>query len=167
MRLSVIVAAADNGVIGRGGDLPWHLSPDLKRFKRLTMGHHMLMGRRTYESIGRPLPGRTSVVISRQPSYVPEGAPEGVVTAGSVEEAVAVAAGAGEEEAFVVGGGEIFRQALPLARRLYLTRVHGRVEGDTTFPEVDLGEWHEVEREEHPAEGDCPYPYSFLVYERR
>lgn len=164
MRLSLIVAASDNGVIGRDGDLPWHLSPDLRRFKRLTMGHHLLMGRKTFESIGRPLPGRTSVVVSRQPAYA---APEGVVRAGSLEEAVSVVEAAGEEEAFVIGGGDVFRQALPLAHRLYLTRVHGRVEGDTTFPGPDPREWREVEREEHPAEGDCPYPFSFLVYERR
>lgn len=163
MRVTLIAAVAENGVIGRGGAMPWHLSADLQRFKRLTMGHHVVVGRKTFEAIGRPLPGRTMVVVTRQTGY----AAEGVEVAASLDEALERAAAAGEEEVFIAGGGEIYRQILPRAHRLQLTRVHARVEGDTTFPELDEAEWEEVEREDRPADERNPYPVSFLVYERR
>jgi dihydrofolate reductase len=162
MRLAVIAAVADNGVIGRDGRLPWRLPADLRRFKALTMGHHLLMGRRTFESVGRPLPGRTTVVISRgRPDL-----PAGVRLAGSLDEAVAIAAAAGDEEPLVAGGAEIYRLALPRAERLYLTRVHARPEGDVSFPAFDSGGWREVEREERAADGENPVGATFLVYER-
>jgi len=162
MRLSIIVAVADNGVIGRDGDLPWRLSADLKRFKALTMGHHLLLGRKTFDSIGAVLPGRTMVVISRgRPSL-----PTGVLLASSLGEAVELARAHGDDEVFIAGGAEIYAQALAVADRLYLTRVHARIEGDTYFPVWQEGHWKEISREDHSADDRNAHPYSFLVYER-
>lgn len=162
MRLSIIVAVADNGVIGRDGDLPWRLSADLKRFKALTMGHHLLMGRKTFESIGTVLPGRTTVVISRgQPDL-----PAGVELAHSLEQAVELARAHGDDEPFIAGGAEIYAQALPAADRLYLTRVHADCEGDALFPAWQEAAWQEVLREDHPADDRNAHPYSFLIYDR-
>lgn len=162
MRLSIIVAVGEGGVIGRDGSMPWHLPADLARFKRLTLGHHLLLGRKTWEAIGRPLPGRKMVVITRRRDY----APEGVEVVASPAEAVDRAAAAGDDEAFVAGGGEIYRQLLPRCQRVYLTRIQGRFEGDTRFPELDQEEWRLVAREDHPADERNPHPYSFLTYER-
>jgi dihydrofolate reductase len=162
MRLSIIVAVGEGGVIGRDGALPWSLPADLARFKRLTMGHHLLVGRKTYEAIGRPLPGRRMVVISRRSDY----APAGVEVAESPAAAVARAAAAGDDEAFVAGGGEVYRQLLPRAHRLYLTQVGGRFAGDTRFPAIAQREWRLTAREDHPADERNPHPYSFLTYER-
>ena len=163
MRLSIIVAVADNGVIGRDSGLPWRLSADLQRFKTLTMGHHLLLGRKTFDSIGAVLPGRTMVVISRgRPTL-----PAGVLLATSFEEAIELARSNADDEAFVAGGAEIYTQALPAADRLYLTRVHSDCEGDTLFPPWQESEWQEVFREDHPADDRNAHPYSFLVYERR
>ena len=163
MKLSIIVAAARNGVIGRDNELPWHLSADLKRFKRLTMGHHLLMGRRTFEAIGRPLPGRTNVVISRgRPDL-----PEDVVLVASLEEGLALARKAGETEAFVAGGAQIYKLALPQADRLYLTRIHRSFVGDAHFPDIDEDHWMLIAREDHEATPQTPGGYSFLTYERR
>lgn len=162
MRVSIIVAVADNGVIGRGNDLPWHLSADLKRFKSLTMGHHLLMGRRTFESIGTALPGRQTVVISRgQPAL-----PPGVLLAHSLDEAVEVARSNGDDEAFVAGGAQIYSQALPVADRIFLTRVHAQPEGDTLFPAWEESRWREVSREDHPADERNDHDHSFIVLER-
>ena len=162
MRLSIIVAVSDNGVIGRDGDLPWRLSADLQRFKALTMGHHLLLGRKTFDSIGAVLPGRTMVVISRgRPSL-----PAEVLLASSLEEATELARANGDVEAFIAGGAEIYAQALPAADRLYLTRVHTACEGDTLVPAWQEGDWQEISREDHPADDRNAHPYSFLVYER-
>lgn len=162
MRLSIIVAVADNGVIGRDGDLPWRLSADLKRFKALTVGHHLLMGRKTFESIGTVLPGRITVVISRgQPDL-----PAGVELAHSLEQAVELARAHGDDEPFIAGGAEIYARALPAADRLYLTRVHADCEGDTLFPAWQEAVWQEVFREDHPADDRNAHPYSFLIYDR-
>ncbi len=163
MRLSIIVAVADNGVIGRDNSLPWRLSADLKRFKELTMGHHLLLGRKSFDSVGRPLPGRTMVVISRgKPSL-----PEGVLLAHSLDEAIAIARAAGDGEAFVGGGGEIYRLALPLAERIYLTRVHADFDGDTKFPDYDESEWSLLAREELPSDEANSPDHSFLILDRR
>ena len=162
MRLSIVAAVADNGVIGRDNDLPWRLPADLKRFKRTTMGHHLLMGRRTFESIGRPLPGRTTVVISRGRPEVPDG----VLVAGSLDEAIEAARAAGDDEAFVAGGEEICRAALARADRLPLTRVRADVEGDRFFPGLDLGGWTLVSSEERPADERNAYPLEFQLWER-
>ena len=163
MRTSIIVAVAENGVIGRDDDLPWHLSADLKRFKRLTMGHHLLLGRKTFEAIGRPLPGRHMVVISRgRPELPPE-----ITVAGSLEEGIEMAKRAGDQEAFVAGGAQIYALALPLADRIYLTRIHQEFAGDAEFPDLDEDDWIPVEHEHHQADEINPFGYSFLILERR
>lgn len=160
MRLSAIVAMASNRVIGVNNQLPWHLPADLKRFKQLTMGHTIVMGRKTYESIGRPLPGRTMIVVTRQRGY----APEGVKVTHSVDEALALARG--DDEVFIIGGAELFVQTLERLDRLYLTRIERDVTGDTHFPEVDLSMWKLIEEEHHPAGPPDALPYAFLTYER-
>jgi dihydrofolate reductase len=159
MRISLIAALAANRVIGRDNRLPWHLPEDLRRFKRLTMGHALVMGRKTFESIGRPLPGRETIVITRQEGY----APPGVTVAHSVDEALAQARG---DEVFVAGGEEIFRQTLGRAGRLYLTRIHAEIPGNTWFPDFDEREWRLVEREDREPAGEVPFAYSFLTYDR-
>lgn len=166
-RLTLIVAAAENDVIGRDGDLPWKLSSDLARFKQLTMGHALLMGRKTYESIGRPLPGRVSIVLSRDPTWLPNH--DVVLVANTLDEALDRARGAKEvrhEQAFVIGGGEIYRLALPLADRVHLTRVHTTVEGDATFPPLDANEWQLVSSEKQQADEKNEYDCTFEVWER-
>lgn len=162
MLISLLVAMDEGGGIGRDNRLPWRLSADLRRFKRLTMGHHMLMGRKTYESIGRALPGRTTIVVTRQADYQAEGC----TVAHSLEEGIELAKGAGEEELFVIGGGEIFQQALPLAGRIYLTEVHGRAGCDVFFPRLEEGEWRTVEVEEVGADEVNEYATTYRVLER-
>jgi dihydrofolate reductase len=162
MIVSVVVAVSDSGVIGKEGRLPWHLPADLRHFKRLTVGHHVIMGRKTHESIGKPLPDRTNIVVTRRTDW----RPEGCEVASSLEEALDRARGRGEEEAFVIGGGEIFRLALPIADRVHWTRVHAHAEGDAFFPALDPDRWREVEARSFPADERNPFPYTFLVYER-
>ncbi|MCE9633055.1 MAG: dihydrofolate reductase [Methylophilales bacterium] len=156
MMLSVIAAVANNGVIGLDNTLPWHLPEDLKRFKALTMGHHILMGRKTYESLGRLLPGRTTVVISRNPQYQVTGA----LVAGSLQQALALCGE--DEEVFVIGGNELYKAALPLADKLYLTRIHQDFSGDTYFPSIDETKWREVES--LSATSAAGLTYSFNTY---
>jgi dihydrofolate reductase len=162
MKVSLIVAMARNRVIGDAGRLVWRLPADLRFFKRTTMGHHVLMGRKTWDSIGRPLPGRTFVVITRQHDF---SAP-GCHVAHSLEDALALARAAGEDEAFVIGGAEIYALALPLADRIYLTRVDASFPGDTSFPDLDAAAWTERSREPHDPDADNPWPYAFTVLER-
>jgi dihydrofolate reductase len=162
MKVSLIVAAAENGVIGRNNELPWRLSADLQRFKALTMGHAIIMGRRTYESIGRPLPGRRTIIITRQAEYI---APGAEVVRG-LEEALALAKSKNESEAFVIGGAAIFSLAAPLAERLYLTRVHAEVPGDVHFPAVDPAAWRLLESQPHAADAKNEYAFTFQRYER-
>jgi len=163
MTVSLIVAVSSNGVIGRDGGLPWHLPADLKHFKRTTMGHHLIVGRRTWEEVGKPLPGRTMVVVTRSQRFAPEGAK--VVR--SVEQALEIAAE--DDEPFIGGGSQIYRIALArdLVHRIYLTRIHAEVEGDTFFPEFDLDDWELVSEEHHEADEKNEFDFSFLVYERR
>lgn len=163
MTLSIIVAVAENGVIGRGNELPWRLSDDLRRFKRLTMGHAVIMGRKTWESIARPLPGRRMIVVTRQPDYVAAG----VELAPNLPAACGLASARAEEEAFIIGGAEIYRQALPLADRLYLTRIHATVEGDKFFPDYDANEWRLVSAEHAPADDKNEHATTFEIYERK
>jgi dihydrofolate reductase len=165
MRISIIVAVAENGVIGRDGKLPWHLSDDLRRFKKLTVGHTIIMGRRTWESIGRPLPGRRMIVISRQAGY--RAGTDGVLTAVNIEAALQMAADGGAGEAFVIGGAELYRAALPRAGRLYVTRVHAAVAGDTYFPLAEFRGWRRIESEHHEADAVNDFSFSFEVYERQ
>jgi dihydrofolate reductase len=148
---------ASNRVIGANNALPWHISSDLKRFKALTMGHHIIMGRKTFESIGRVLPGRTSVVLSRNPAYRPTHA----LVAADLGAALALAAG--DSEVFVVGGAEIYRSALPVADRILLTEINRDFDGDTFFPEIDLTTWHTVSRELVP---DAYLTAHFVILER-
>src|SRR5688572_29322982 len=163
MRVSIIAALSSNNVIGRDNEIPWHLSTDLKRLKALTMGHHMIMGRRTYESIGRPLPGRVFVVITRQPDF----AAGGVQVVHSLEDAIRVAADAGDDEPFIAGGTEVYAQAIHRADRMYLTRVHAEVEGDAFFPDFDdVSEWQLTDSEHFDAGEKDDYPFSFLTYDR-
>ncbi len=163
MIVSMIVAAAEGNVIGVGNRLPWHLPADLARFKSLTMGHHLIMGRRTWEAIGRPLPGRTSVVVSRREHLELEGA----VVVSTIDAALALARKAGDDEAFVIGGGEIYRAAMAQADRIYLTRIHGAFEGDTFFPAIEEGEWSETGSEGFESDSRNPYDYEFVLLERR
>jgi dihydrofolate reductase len=159
-RLSVVVAADECGGIGRAGGLPWHLPEDLKRFKAITMGKPIVMGRRTWDSIGRPLPGRRSIVVSRQAGLTIDGAE----VVGSLEEALQAASGA--PEACVIGGADIYRIALPRAELIHLTRVHATVAADTFLPALDPADWQEVSSEYHAADERHAYPYSFLTLRR-
>lgn len=160
-KISLIVAVAQNGIIGTGGTMPWHITEDFAHFKAVTLGHSVIMGRKTYESIGRPLPRRRNIVITRNADL----RIEGCEMAPSLEAAIEMCAG--EEEAFVIGGGEIYRQAMPLAHKLYITHVGVSVEGDTRFPEIAPAEWQEVWREEWQRGKEFEHPFAFVNYERR
>lgn len=166
IRLAVIVAAAENAVIGRNNALPWHLPEDLRYFKKVTMGKPIVMGRKTFESIGRPLPGRVNIVVTRNPGFQAEG----VRVVASLDEALRLAEDIalidGAQELVVIGGAEIYKAAIPRAERLYITEVHASVEGDACLPQVDWKDWREIGRERYPAQGPNPYDYSFVVYER-
>jgi dihydrofolate reductase len=166
LRLAAIVAVAENGVIGRNNALPWHLPGDLAYFRRVTMGKPIVMGRRTWESLGKPLPGRTNIVISRQPGYRAEGARVVASLDAALELAQAIALHDGAEELLVIGGAAIYAEAMPCLQRLYLTRVHAKVPGDALLSGLDLSQWREVSREFHAAGDINPYDYSFIVYER-
>ncbi|HKR64008.1 MAG TPA: dihydrofolate reductase [Thermoanaerobaculia bacterium] len=163
MKLSMIAALASNGVIGRAQGIPWHLATDLKRFKDMTIGHHLIMGRRTFDSVGKPLPGRTNVVITRRTDF----ARPGVTVVHTLEDAIQLAADARDPEPFIAGGAEIYALAMHRADRMYLTRVHAEVEGDTVFPEFDdVSEWHLTDAEHFEADEKNDYPFSFLTYDR-
>ncbi|MFT4811864.1 MAG: dihydrofolate reductase [Marinoscillum sp.] len=171
MKCALIVAMSENQTIGTDNTLPWHLPNDLKYFKQVTMAKPIIMGRKTYESIGRPLPGRTNIVITRQSDYQAEG----IVVVNSLQQALDKAEDisfvAGHEEVMVIGGAEIYQQALLQVDRLYITHVHAEIAGDAFFPTVDWNDWQECKREEHAADpvGDeqkNPYDYSFVVYDR-
>lgn len=159
MDVVLVVAAADNGVIGKDGRMPWHIPADLKRFKQMTVGKPVVMGRKTFDSIGRPLPGRHNIVLTRQPGWHADG----VTTVGNLAEAIA-AAGLDPrirpEQLMVIGGGEIYRLAMPIATHVALTRVHATPDGDAWFPEPDPAQWVEVARESHPG-------YSYVTLVRR
>ncbi len=158
--ISIIAALAENRVIGVNNTLPWRLPNDLKHFRRLTTGHAIVMGRKNYESIGKPLPERTNIIVTRNRDY----RASGCLIAHSLDDALALAKG--DPEIFVIGGAEIYREALPLADRLYLTQVHSAVEGDTFFPEINDNAWKETAREQHAADEKHAYAYSFVVLER-
>jgi dihydrofolate reductase len=159
MRVVMVAARAAGGVIGLGGNIPWHIPADFAHFKRVTVGHPLVLGRTTFEGIGRPLPDRQSIVVTRTPDW----AYEGVLVARTVEEAVAL--GAALDEVVMIGGGaQVYRDAMPLATDQILTEVHAEPEGDTHYPEFDESEWRETRREEHP-DNDPPYEIRWL--ERR
>lgn len=159
MSISLIVAMAKNRTIGIDNTLPWRCPEDLKHFKALTMGHHMIMGRKTFDSIGKPLPGRTTVVVTRNPELKIEGC----VMAHSLQEAIAACEG---DEIFVVGGAEIYTQALPLADTLYISEIQQDVEGDAWFPEFDKSDWKEVARDQRSQSEPQPLEYHFVTYRR-
>ena len=162
MIISLIVAAAENNVIGKDNGMLWHLPSDLKYFKAVTMGHHVIMGRKTHQALGGNLPGRTNVIITRQPNYSEDGA----LIVHSLEEALNLAKQNGETEAMILGGGSIYEQALPDASRVYLTRVHNSFEGDTYFPKLSEAEWEETKKEFHAANEKNKIDFTFFEYER-
>ncbi len=167
MIVSAIAAVADNGTIGIDGDLPWHLPDDLKYFMRTTLGHHVITGRKNYESIPpnfRPLKDRVNIVVTRNPEYEAPGA----VVLGSLEEGLAYADAAGETEVFIIGGGQIYKEAFAkdVVQRLYLTLVHADIAGDTHFPVLDPAAWREISRTYHPPDQRHAHGYSFVVLER-
>ena len=160
MKISIIVAASTNNVIGRDGGLPWRLPEDLKRFKQITMGKPMIMGRATWDSIGRALPGRQSIVMTRQAAF----AAEGCDVVATIDEALDAAGDV--EEVMIIGGGNLYEQFLPRTERLYFTRVHARIDGDTHFPEIDESEWERVSEELFPACVDREHAFDMLVLDR-
>ena len=161
--LSLLVAASENNVIGKDNKLPWHLPNDLKYFKNLTWGLPILMGRKTFESIGKPLPGRKSIVITRNKDWMHEG----VVTIHSIEQAIQQAASLGAKEIFVIGGAEIFATAIPQANRIYMTRIHHKFEGDVFFPKVNISEWNLVSERYCAADEKNLYNHTYQIWERR
>lgn len=158
--ISIIAAASTNNVIGSRGGLPWKLSDDLRRFKKLTLGKPIIMGRLTWESIGRPLPGRQNIIITRQADFAAPGCDVVASTTAAVEIAGDV------EETMIIGGSQIFESFLPMAQRLHITRVHAEIDGDVFFPEIDVRSWQLVSSEEHGADASNEYPFAFMSYER-
>lgn len=163
MIISLIYAMDEDRGIGKNGKLPWHLQVDLKRFKKTTMAHHIIMGRKTFDSIGKLLSGRTMIIITRKKDYFLEGC----LVAHSLEDALEQAKNNGEGEVFVIGGSEIFALALPLATRLYQTLVHAHLDCDVTFPEFDLDDWTEISSSFHPADEKNQYPTTYRVLVRK
>jgi dihydrofolate reductase len=161
MLVSIVVAASANGVIGRNGKLPWHIPDDLRRFRELTLGKPVVMGRRTYDSIGRPLPGRRNIVISRQSSLRLSGCDLVESTAGALELA------AGADEVMIIGGERVYEELLPRTTRIHMTRVHATIEGDAFFPALESDEWRILWSEEHPATDMQPLSFTFETLERR
>lgn len=162
MKIFLIAAASENNVIGRKGELPWKQTTDLKRYRALTNGKTIIMGRKTHEAIGRVLPNRVNVVVTRQEKNYP-----GCIVVHSLKDALEYAREKGEQEAWVIGGGELYKEALPVADVIDLTRIHTTIlDGDAFFPEFDPAQWREVSRETHPADAGNQYPYTFIRYER-
>lgn len=164
MKIILIVAKARNQVIGKDNQLIWKLSADLKRFKNLTTGHTMLMGRKTYDSLGKPLPNRTHIIITRNSEFQ---APEGHYAFTSLEEAIIFCNKIGVEKLFIIGGGQIYRETIRLCDQLEITEVNAMLDGDTFFPEIDSAIWEEVEREEFAADEKNEFPYAFVTYKKQ
>ena len=159
--LTIIAAAAENNALGKDNQLVWHLPDDFKRFKKLTSGHHILMGRKTFDSFPKPLHNRTHVVITRQDNFMKEG----IFVVNSLERAIELSAD--DPQPFVIGGGEIYKMAMKLADRIELTRVHGTFEADTFFPEIDENQWKLVSEEFHDKDEKHNYAFTYLTYERK
>lgn len=163
--ISIIVATAENGVIGKNNQMLWKLSTDFKFFKKLTTGHSVIMGRKTFESIGRPLPNRTNIVISRQKDFI---LPDGVLKVNSLESAIEIVKNyAGNEEIFIIGGGNVYEQALKITDKIYLTEVKASIEGDAFFPALDTHEWKEISRVSHQKDEKNEYDFDFVELVRR
>ena len=163
MIISQIVAASLNNVIGKDNGLPWHMPTDMAYFKNKTWGHHIVTGRRNYEAEGKALPGRVNIVLTRNPDYQIS---DGMVV-NKLKDAIDIARKSGEKELFIVGGEEIYKLAMPVTDRIYLTRIHAEVEGDTFYPELDMKTWKEVSIDSRKADEKNPYDYDFIVYERQ
>lgn len=163
MKITLIVAKANNNVIGKDNQLIWKLSSDLKRFKNLTSGHHILMGRKTFESLGRPLPNRTHLIITRSPDFR---APEGHYAFTSVEEAIIFCNKIAVEQLFIIGGGQIYMETIDLCDTLEVTEVDAEPEGDTFFPEINPKIWEETYRERYPADEKNDYSFAFVTYQK-
>jgi dihydrofolate reductase len=163
MTLSQVVAAADNNAIGKNNQLLWSLPNDMKFFNNTTWGMPVIMGRKTFESLGKPLAGRTNIIITRKHNWQPEG----VFVANEIREAMAIAAKTDAKEAFIIGGGEIYKQTMPITQRLYLTRVHTTIEGDTFFPEFNKAEWELLSQLDFTADAKHAFDYSFQVWQRK
>jgi dihydrofolate reductase len=161
--ISFIVAADENNLIGKNNQLPWHLPDDMKYFKNQTWGMTVIMGRKSLESLGKPLQGRKNIVVTRNRDWKPDGAE----VAHSIDEAIEKAKGTGAKEIFIIGGAEIFKAAMPVADRIYLTRIHHRFEGDVYFPEVSPGEWNLVKSHFRDSDEKNKYPHTFEVWERK
>jgi dihydrofolate reductase len=161
MKLSLIVAMATNRTIGINKQMPWHLSADLKKFKKITMGHPIIMGRKTFESIGRPLPGRQNIIISRDVNYQQEGC----LIFNGLDAAVQYCSD--QDEVFVIGGATLYEVTLERADRLYITQINQAFEGDTWFPEIDIEDWQEVAREDINNDASVDFKYSFIRYDRK
>ena len=166
MTLSLIVAVAENGVIGKDGELPWRLSSDLKTFRRLTMGKPIIMGRRTFQSIGKPLDGRDNIVVTRDPNFEAAGVSAADSVADALTLARVMARTRGADEIMVIGGADIYNLTLPAADRVYLTRVHASPDGDRYFPDLAAEEWREVSREKLPQGERDAHPATLIVFER-
>lgn len=162
MKISIIVAVDENNLIGKRNSLPWYLPADLKHFKETTMGHHILFGQTTHESIGRPLLGRTNVILSNDPNYKSEGC----VVVHTPKEAINFAKGKGEKELFICGGAMVYKTFLPLTDRIYLTKIHNKFDGDIYFPKINK-EWKVISKESYDPDKKNPYSYDFLVLERK
>lgn len=160
---ALVVAASTNNVIGKDNQLIWHLPNDLKFFKNTTWGFPTIMGRKTYEALNKPLPGRTNIVITRNPGWKADG----VTTAGSLDDAIAKGYETNAKQIFIIGGGEIFAQSVPIADSIYITRVHATLEGDAFFPEIDEDKWALVSNEDFPADEKHAYPYSFQLWKKK
>ena len=163
MMLSQVVAAAENNAIGKNNELLWRLPNDSKFFKNTTWGMPVIMGRKTFESLGKPLAGRTNIIITRQKDWQPEGA----FVVHDIKEAMAAAAKTDAKEAFIIGGGEIYRQTLPVTQRVYLTRVHATIDGDAFFPEMNITDWELLSQLDFTADEKHAYDYSFQVWQRK
>lgn len=163
MKISAIVAVAKNNVIGKDNDIPWYLPADLKYFKKITLNHHIIMGRNCYESIGKPLPKRTTVILTRNPFYLVSNC----YVTHSIDEALQVAKDNGEEEAFIIGGAQIYELAMEHCEKLYLTEVDLEVEGDVLFPKLNMDEWKLISEEPHKADEKNEHDYVFKVYKRK
>lgn len=164
--ISIIVAVADNGVIGREGEMPWRLSTDLKRFKAVTFGHPVIMGRKTYQSIGKALPGRTNIVLTRSADFRPDDAVSAATIDEAFSRAMATPTGGDTHEVFIIGGGELYALAMPHAQRLHVTHVDLSPEGDTHFPPIDPDEWQPVSQEDIPAGERDSAPSRYVIYDR-
>jgi dihydrofolate reductase len=162
MRISAIAAMSLNRVIGKDNQIPWHMPADLRFFQRTTTGHFVIMGRKNYDSMGRPLSNRTNVIITRNPFYVSSGC----LVVHSLEAALGLAYNAGEEEAFIIGGGEIYLLAMDYLDRIYLTTIDAQVDGDVYFPELTIEDWRVVHEESHDADDKNPYPFVIRIYDR-